>query len=228
MTYLYAKVFSDKARLWKEGFEIINDFLERMDSNILLDFSFNRYFGPSQEAYFELRCNFSDDNEGKQQANEILEDYKNKGWTSRYEDWVPFIRFTSVIIGCEMGTALSLGFKEWMDSNQNIFRDAYSSSERRIWFFSKFLPILLESYGFKVPFISHDMDDTYRRNLQDLADYCGTHCKYIMPTNLDVNFLERVLHHFSNCILLSLNEESAVYRSLLFTGWLGMIIHLKL
>lgn len=224
MTYLLINVISDRATRWNEGFEVINTFLQRMNKTLLLDFSFNRYFGsPYPNARFEFRCDFSNDDQGKQEAEAIIGGFIKDGWITRFEDWVPFVRLASVIKGCEMATAWSLALKEWMDRHPEVF-DAYSNKMSKIQFFCRFIPILLQRYGFEAPFISHDADSAYLQKLHELADFCKIQCKYTMPTDLNVNFLERVLHHFLNCVLVDINEESSIKFNLMYVRWLDSLV----
>lgn len=229
MTYFLINVISDRTTQWNESFEIINSFLQRIDRNLLLDFSFGRYSGaPYPNARFEFRCNFSDDEQGKQKAEAILRALKEDGCITRFEDWVPFVRPISVIKGCEMATAWSLAFKEWMDSHPQIF-DAYSNRKSKVLFFVRFIPILLRSYGFEASLISHDIDSSYLQKLCELADFCKSKCRYTLPTDPDVNFLERVLHHFLNCVHVNIeNEEANIRFYLMYVGWLDTLIRDKL
>lgn len=221
MTYWLTNVYSSLAVDWEGGFKLVQDFLKGFDSNLLIGFSFNRYSGQDYpHSKFEFRCNFSNDGEGKKEAERRLHAFKNEERIGSFDDWVYFQRRQDVVKSAEVSSSWSITFKEWLTSNPSMALSFFSNPTNRMQFLTRFIPIILQEYGVPASLLTSDIDDDYIDRLRRLSLDCKINCHYPFPTKPSLDFLERVIHFFINCILSGDIEEAFRFH-LMWVTWLG-------
>jgi hypothetical protein len=218
MTYWLINVYSSLAVEWKTGFELVQDFLKDFNTKLLIGFSFNRYFrGNYIHPKFEFRCNFSSDEDGKKEAEKRLNSFKASNKVCHFDNWVPFQRRDAVIKSAEIASSWSITFFEQLIRSPDI---ASSFSADRMMFLSRFIPIILQEHGIDANLLTSDVDDTYISRLRELSRVCKTSSNYPFPQKPSIDFLERVIHFFVNCVL-SNDVEGDVRFHLMWVNWLG-------
>ena len=139
MTYWLTNVYCANAVVFDAGFILVQDFLRGFNPNLMIGFSFNRYYHPQNDPNprFEFRCNFSDDTNGKSEAERRLNSFITNGRISRFTGWVPFQRREDVVKSAEIASSWSLAFFEHLSQNQNTSSDFNSD---RMMFLTRFIP----------------------------------------------------------------------------------------
>lgn len=220
MTYWLTNVYSELAVNLEAGFTLVQDFLRDFNLDLLTGFSFNRYFGGVYvHPKFEFRCNFSDDEAGKNEANTRLNRLRTSNRICRFDDWVPFLRRDDVIKSAEIASSWSLTFFEQLTQNQDIV-SAFSSD--RMMFLTRFIPIILQEHGIPASMLTSDIDEASVNRLRAIVRICKTNCRYVFPAEPSLDFLERVIHFFINCVL-SNDVETTVRFHLMWVNWLGVL-----
>lgn len=219
MTYWLTNVYCANAVIFDAGFILVQDFLRGFNPNLMIGFSFNRYYHPQNDPNprFEFRCNFSDDTNGKSEAERRLNSFITNGRISRFTGWVPFQRREDVVKSAEIASSWSLAFFEHLSQNQNTASDFNSD---RMMFLTRFIPIILQEHEVDAKLLTSDIDDDYVNRLKALSRVCKTSTRYPFPQNPSLDFLERVIHFFMNCV--SSNDVEGAFRfHLMWVNWLG-------
>lgn len=194
-----------------------------MNAQLFTGFSFNRYFGAGTLlSHMTVRFNFSDDQRGKELALEIAEDLKTNASIVAYSDWQPFGVSDDVKKGCEIASTIALEFRDWMNTHQEVFQYFW---QNKIRFMSRFLLALLGELGFKASnYESYPISNIIER-IEELAQSCANSCRSEMPQSPNIDFMERFIHHFMNCILIDIGrEEPAIYGTIQHFSWLDSLI----
>lgn len=111
--------------------------------------------------------------------------------------------------------AYQFAIKEKLEavSSPQTFRD-------RMVFLTRFIPIILREHEVEARLLTQEIDDEYINLLRTLSIACKTSSLYSFPQNPSLNFLERVIHFFVNCILC--NDVEGDFRfHLMWVNWLG-------
>ena len=112
-----------------------------------------------------------------------------------------------------------------MNNHPETLRHYSSSSQNRVDYMSRFLGILLARLGFRTPFESYPLEPALIENIRDCAKTCSVQIERDFRNLLDVVFMERILHHFLNCVHIDTSrEEPIILEDIRYWGWLSNLI----
>jgi len=217
---LYTQFIND----WQKSFEIVIAFIEGLNEGWMVGYSYNRYSGDRPLSHITVRFNFTDDDEGKRNVERIINDLTSRRLIVANGEWRAFERSVSVTKATEVSTKCALAFKNWMDRNPGALRYYTQSPQNRIQFMARFLALLLQQLGFQTYHEQYPIAPDFINLIKDCATYCAEQVKQDFNHELDVDFMERVIHHFLNCVHINLNEEQYVYAQIRHWEWLGNLL----
>lgn len=217
--YLYTPYVYD----WEKSYEIVISFLNQRG---VKGFSYNTYFGGSELlSHITVRFNFEKDEEGKQNIERVIGNLIDKKLVIAKGEWTQFATSPSVARATEVSTKCALAFTDWMNKHIEILKNYLSDSQYRIEFVSRFLVILLQQLAFKTWFEDYPLDDNLVEMIRECAEYCGNQIKEDFNPPLDITFMERIIHHFLNCIHVDTGrEEPIIYGKIAHWEWLGSLL----
>ena len=208
-----------------ENHEITTAFLNQKGVN---GYSYNAYYGGSEIiAHITVRFNFENDDEGKKLVEEIVGNLIDKKLIVAKGEWAPFTTTPSVVRGTEIAAKCAFAFKNWMNVHGDMLQYYWGSPQNRIQFMSRFLAILLAKLGFKTFFEDYPLNHIIE-NIKDCADTCSNQIKEEFKPPFDIDFMERVLHHFLNCVHVdTMQEEPIIHNQIAYWRWLGNLVESK-
>jgi len=217
--YLYTQFVQD----WEKSYEITGSFLNQKG---VKGYSYNGYIGISEPlSHITVRFNFENDKAGKQDMEKVIANLLEKRLIIAKSEWSPFQTTQSVVRATEVSTKCAFAFKNWMKKNTEVLGYYFSSSENRVRFMSRFLVILLQQLGFKAHFEEYPIEADFIENIKKCAEHCAGHIREAFNQELDIVFMERVIHHFLNCVHISTSqEEPRVYGKIAYWEWLGNLL----
>lgn len=223
MGYFAIELYTRFTNDWQKSYEIASSFLNQKG---VKGYSYNGYYGMGELlSHITVRFNFEKDEEGKQNIERIISDLVEKNLVVAKGKWASFETTLSVIRGTECSTKCAFAFIEWMNKHDATKRNYLSNQNFRVNFTSRFIVILLQQLGFKAHFESYPMSEDDIRLIRDCAEYCANQVKEDFSEELDIVFMERVIHHFLNCIHVdSVREEPNIYGVIGHWEWLGNLL----
>jgi hypothetical protein len=221
--YFLVNLYTHHATKWDEGFQIVDAFVENMNTSLISGFSFNRYFGIGVLlAYIAMRFDFTDDDRGKKTAMGIAENLKSQGLIIGFSDWQPFNVTDDVKKGCEVATTVALAFRDWMNGHQDILQ---YFQQNKVPFMSRYLPALLQELDFKSSYESYPLSSNIIDSIRELTRSSANSCRSDIPKRPSIDFMERFIHHLMNCILVDTGrEEPLIYNFIQHFSWLDSLI----
>jgi hypothetical protein len=225
MGYFLINIYSPYVSNWVNSLEIASAFLNQKG---VKGYSYNGYIGMGEPlAHFELRFNFENDEEGKKLIEGIIDNLIDRKLIIAKGEWALFARHPSVLRGTEIATKCALAFKNWMNAHGETLQYYVASPQNRIEFMPRFLAILLEKLGFKTFFEEYPLEDKIEV-IKDCAITCSNQIKNDFKPPFDITFMERVLHHFFNCVHVDTSqEEPIIYNQIAYWTWLGNLAESK-
>lgn len=203
---------------------IANSFLNQTG---VKGYSYNLYFGGDELlSHITVRFNFENDDEGKKAIEKIIGELIDKKLVIAKGEWQPFEESLSVSRATEVATKCAFAFKNWMNSNIEEKKYFFGTPQNRIDFTSRFLAILLNQLGFKTVFEEYPLDDRIEA-IKNCAKECSDQVKEDFNKPLDIVFMERVIHHFLNCIYIDTGIEPAIMGNIAYWELLGNLIEKK-
>jgi hypothetical protein len=223
MGYFLVKLYNEYVIDWNKSYEIVTSFLNQKG---VKGYSYNLYFGGNELlAHIAVRFNFEKDEEGKQAIEKLIDNLIEKKLVTARGEWTPFMTTPSVVKGTEVATKCALAFMDWMNKNQEILKSYLNNP---IEFTSRFLVILLQQLGFKGYFEEYPLDSATIELIRDCAKHCSSQVKEDFSQKLDIDFMERVVHHFLNCIHIDTGRtEPAIRAQIAHWEWLGTLLERK-
>ena len=93
-------------------------------------------------------------------------------------------------------------------------------------FMSRFVAVFLNNLGFKAVFEEYPLEERIEA-IKICAKECSDSVKEDFNKPIDINFMERILHHFFNCVYIHSQHEQAVMGNLAYWQLLGNLIETK-
>lgn len=176
-----------------------------------------------------VRFNFEKDVEGKQNIEKIVNNLIDKKLVDTKSEWSAFVTTPSVIKGTEISTKCAFAFIDWMNKNSTILNNYLGDSEFRINFTSRLILILLQNLGFRTHYENYPLSEDDIKIIRDCAEYCASQIREDFNQAFDVDFMERIIHHFFNCIYVdTIKEEPNIWVLLFQWEWLGNLLDNRL
>jgi len=223
MGYFQIHLYTQYVHDWQKSYEIARSFSSQRGIN---GFSYNGYIGMGNPlAYITVRFDFENDEEGKQNIERVIGDLIEKNLVVGKSEWSPFQATTSVARATEVSTKCAFAFIDWMNMNDTALKHYLSSPENRVRFVSRFIAILLQQLGFRTYFESYPLPESFIGLIRDCAEHCASQIREDFGQTLDIVFMERIMHHFLNCIHVdTLREEPALYERIRHWEWLANLL----
>lgn len=225
MGYFVIKLYTEFVGHWQKSFEIVNSFVGRLDQTQLVGYSHNRYVGFFPIPYIAVRFNFAEDNEGKRLAEEIIDDLIERRLIVGKGEWEPFNASTSVRKATETSTKCAFAFKNWMDGNSEAANFYLQNPNAKIQFMSRFLVLLLQQLDFQTHFEEYPISPQFMNLIRACATHCAEQVRQALSEDLNIDFMERFIHHFLNCVHINLNEERAIHIVIQHWEWLASLVN---
>lgn len=202
-TYLKTPYAAD----FEKAFEIFNSFTKGIAEKWITGLSFDRHYsvdmhGNLIESNLKIRLNFVDFNKGKEKAEGIIEDLKKRKLIENKSKWENFGDLDIVKRATEVATKCACLLKEELD------RDAYAKStflKNILLFELQFESLLLNKLGFQIDFQKYGPIG----HVESIAPNCAEKLRDDFR-DVDIDFLERFLHHFRNCMNINLKMEPTI------------------
>lgn len=224
MGYFTIDLYTQFVGDWQKTFEIVNSFLGKLDHRHISGHSFNRYSGLSPLPYLTMRFNFVNNTQGKHLVEKIADDLIERRLIVGKGEWQPFNVSSSVIKATETSTKVSLLFKDWLDENQEASGFYLQNQNTRIQFMSRFLMIFLLQLGFHTSFEKYPVSEQLLNLIRACATHCSEQVREVFPQEPDIDFMERFIHHFLNCVHISLEAERVMNVQIKHWQWLNELI----
>ena len=223
MGYFQIPLYTQYVQDWQKSYEIVHPFINLSD---LRAFSYNGYIGMGEPlSHITLRFNFENDEEGKQNVERTIDNLIEKKLVIAKGEWSTFQTTPSVARATEVSTKCAFAFKEWMNKHDTVLKNYLSNPNYKISFVSRFTVILLQQLGFKAYFESYPTSADILGLIRDCAEYCANHISEDFSQELDITFMERIIHHFLNCIHVdTAREEPPIYNAIRHWEWLGNLL----
>jgi len=217
--YLYTQFVHD----WQKSYEIVRSFLNQQG---IRGFSYNGYIGMGEPlSHITIRFNFENDKVGKQNIESVIDSLLEKRLIVGKSQWSPFQTTKSVARATEVSTKCAFAFIEWMNKHETTLKNYLANPNYRFGFMSRFVVILLQQLGFKAHFESYPISESVVELIRNCAEYCANQIREDFSLELDIVFMERVIHHFLNCIHIdSAREEPSIYSTIGHWEWLGNLL----
>lgn len=217
--YLYTRFVQD----WQKSYEIAGSFLNRKG---VKGYSYNGYIGMGEPlSHITVRFNFENDKVGKQNMEKVIDNLLEKRLIVAKSEWSPFQTTQSVARATEVSSKCAFAFIEWMNMHDTTLQNYLSNPNYRFNFVSRFVVILLQQLGFESHFESYPVSEEVVELIRNCAEYCANQIREDFGEELDIVFMERVIHHFLNCIHVdSAREEPAIYGTIRHWEWLGDLL----
>lgn len=196
--YYYINLTTKYATDFEKGFEIFNSFTRGIVEKWIVGLSFNRY-SDQTESYLKIRLNFVDFEKGKENAKRIIEDLERRNLIATRSKWQKFDDPDIIKQATETATKCSCFLKEELD------RDAWAKSaflEKMLDFELRFESIFLNMLGFPMDFQKYGLSE----KLEGIASRCAEKLNNDFK-DVNIDFLERFLHHFRNCMNFGMEIE---------------------
>ncbi len=224
MIYLMIDLYTHFIHDWQRSFEIVNSFVEGLEQGWMVGYSYNMYSGDRPLSCITIRFNFVNEKVGKQNAERIINNLINRRLIVAKGEWSPFGVSPTVMRATEISTKCSFALKNWMDANSNVLSYYLGSTQNKILFMSRFLTLLLRLLGFQSHLEEYPIDEDMMNLIRSCAEYCAEQIRPDIPQELSIDFMERMIHHFLNCVHINLNEEQIVYSQIYHWKWLSSLL----